>query len=169
MAHEPKLKLKGVSQIALVVKDLDKAMEAYWKILGIGPWRIYLYEPGFVKEMDYRGKPNSYRAWIALAQFGDQVIELMQHIDGEDLYKEFEEKHGEGIQHLGVFVENFQEAVKEAEAAGFKVTQSGRGYGVDGDGAFAYLDTAQELGTIWELIEVPKQRSKPVRVYPPQE
>ncbi len=168
MVNQPKLRLKGISQVALVVKDIDKSMKAYWEILGIGPWKVYLYEPGFVKDMNYRGKPNSYRAWIALAQFGDQVIELMQHIDGEDLYKEFEEKHGEGLQHLGVFVEDFAEAVKEAEAAGFKITQFGHGYGVDGDGAFAYLDTADALGCIWELIEVPRQRAKPYRIYPEQ-
>lgn len=109
-----------------------------------------------------------YHAWIALARFGDQVIELMEHIDGETLYKEFEEKCGEGVQHLGVFVENFQEAVSEAEAAGFKVIMTGRGYGREGDGAYAYLDTAKELGVVWELIEVPTQRPIPAYTYPPE-
>ncbi len=168
MVPQPKLKLKGVSQIALVVKDLDKAMKAYWEILGIGPWKIYLYEPGYVKDMQFRGKRDAYRAWVALADFGGQIIELMQHIDGEDLYKEFAEKHGDGVQHLGVFVEDFAAAVKEAEAAGFKVVQSGHGYGKLGDGAFAYLDTTEELGIMWEVIEVPKERSLPYRVYPEQ-
>ncbi|MHB1162518.1 MAG: VOC family protein [Chloroflexota bacterium] len=168
MNDQPKLKLKGVSQIALVVKDLDRAMEAYWKILGIGPWKIYLYEPGYVKDMQFRGQPDAYRAWVALAEFGGQVIELMQHIDGESLYTEFSAKHGEGVQHLGAFVEDFAQALEDARAAGFKVLQSGHGYGKQGDGAFAYLDTSEELGIIWELIEVPRERSEPVRVYPPQ-
>ena len=28
----------GVAQIAFVVKDLDRTVEAYWKVFGIGPW-----------------------------------------------------------------------------------------------------------------------------------
>ena len=166
--HQPKLKLKKVDQIALVVKDLQKSMKAYWEILGIGPWKVYKYGPEIVKDQQYRGNPMRYHAWIALARFGDQVIELMEHIDGETLYKEFEEKCGEGVQHLGVFVENFQEAVSEAEAAGFKVIMTGRGYGREGDGAYAYLDTAKELGVVWELIEVPTQRPIPAYTYPPE-
>lgn len=169
VAPQPKLKLKQVNQIALVVKDVRKTMEAYWRILGIGPWKVYKYGPELVKDQMYRGRPMGYHAWIALAEFGGQVIELMEQIDGDTLYKEFQERCGEGIQHLGVFVDNFEEAVKEAEAAGFKVIMTGHGYGKDGDGAYAYLDTAEELGTIWELIEVPRQRPAPAYIYPSEE
>jgi len=31
----------GIAQIALVVKDLDKTVEKYWKVFGIGPWHFY--------------------------------------------------------------------------------------------------------------------------------
>jgi hypothetical protein len=33
--------LGDVLQVGLVVRDLQKSMEAYWKLLGIGPWKIY--------------------------------------------------------------------------------------------------------------------------------
>ena len=165
---QPKLHLKGVSQIALVVKDLKKSMDAYWNILGIGPWRVYKYGPDLVKGQQYMGRPMPYQVWVALASFGDQVIELMEQIDGETLYKEFLEKCGEGVQHLGVFVEDFPKAVKEAEAAGFKVIMAGHGYGKKGDGAYAYLDTAEALGVIWELIEIPTERATPAYIYPPE-
>ena len=168
IAKQPRLNLKRVSQIALVVKDVRKSMKAYWEILGIGPWKVYKYGPELVKDQKYRGRPMPYHAWIALASFGDQVIELMEQIDGDTLYREFAEKCGEGVQHLGVFVDNFEEAVKEAEAAGFKVIMTGHGYGREGDGAYAYLDTAEELGVIWELIEVPTERPTPDYIYPEQ-
>jgi len=29
----------------VVVTDLQRSMEAYWKLLGIGPWKIYTYAP----------------------------------------------------------------------------------------------------------------------------
>ena len=35
---------RGVAQVALVVKDLDQAVERYWRGFGIGPWRFYTYQ-----------------------------------------------------------------------------------------------------------------------------
>jgi hypothetical protein len=48
--------------------------------------------------------------------------------------------------------------------AGYQPIQRGEGYGVDGDGAFAYFDTTNALGVIIELIELPKQRRPPLRI-----
>ena len=166
MAQEPRLKLKGINQIGFVVEDLDKSMAAYWQNFGIGPWRIYTYGPPLVKQTTYRGRREDFHMRIALADFGGLMIELIQHLDGDTVYKEFAAKAGEGVQHLGIFVDNLDQAVAEAQAAGFKVIQSGRAYGVHGDGGFAYLDTADELGTIYELIEIPSERKPPERIWP---
>ena len=33
--------MKGlIKQIAILVEDVDKAMQNYWDILGIGPWDV---------------------------------------------------------------------------------------------------------------------------------
>jgi hypothetical protein len=45
---------------------------------------------------------------------------------------------------------------------------SGAGFGLDGDGAYAYLDTEDDLGTTFELVERPKRRVTPERIYPPR-
>ena len=34
-----------ISQIAVVVKDLQETMEQYTKLLGWGPWNVYRHEP----------------------------------------------------------------------------------------------------------------------------
>lgn len=168
METKPKLKLKSVNQIGFVVKDLDKAMESYWTNFGVGPWKIYTYGSPLVKDTTFRGESRDFHMRIAIANVENVMIELIQHLDGETVYKEFGEKAGEGVQHLGIFVDSLADAVKEAEAAGFRVIQSGRGYGATGDGGFAYLDTEEELGTIYELIEIPSVRRPPERVYPPE-
>ena len=41
----------GVAQVALVVEDLDKTVENYWKLYGIGPWHFYTYGKHLVKRM----------------------------------------------------------------------------------------------------------------------
>ena len=33
-----KVKVKGINQVALVVKDIQARAENYWNILGIGTW-----------------------------------------------------------------------------------------------------------------------------------
>jgi hypothetical protein len=52
------------------------------------------------------------------------------------------------------------------QALGYEMIQSGRGYGVDGDGAFAYFATADRLSTLIELIQLPQRRYPPDAVYP---
>jgi catechol 2,3-dioxygenase-like lactoylglutathione lyase family enzyme len=155
-----------IGQIALIVEDLDKAVENYWGLLGIGPWRFYTYAKPFVREMTYRGRPAEYRMRIALSMIGTTHVELIEIIDGPTIYSEFVQQHGCGLHHVGVMVEDLDEAIAKAEAMGFHVIQSGRGYGLDGDGGFAYLDTMEQLGTTFELIEFPKRRAQPEKIFP---
>jgi hypothetical protein len=43
----------------------------------------------------------------------------------------------------------------------------GAGFGADGDGHYAYLDTEDLIGVTIELIERPKGRVEPEKTYPP--
>jgi len=159
----------GIAQIAFVVKDLDATVEAYWKYFGIGPWHFYTYGAPLVKQMTRHGAPSDYKMRVALSYFGPMRIELIEQVSGDTVYAEFIEKHGYGIQHLGVLVENMKSAIAEAQAAGFSMTMDGAGFGLDNDGHYAYLDTEDLIGTTLELIERPKGRVKPEKIYPPEE
>ena len=74
-------------------------------------------------------------------------------LEGDTIYQKFIDQHGEGLQHLGVFAHDFDESLRKAEAAGYRVIQSGHGFGPDGDGSYAYLSTEEVSGTIFELID----------------
>ncbi len=69
-ASPAKVKVKGINQVALVVKDIQAAVENYWNILGIGPWEIYLWAAPLVYNRKYHDKPTWAREKIALAQAG---------------------------------------------------------------------------------------------------
>ncbi len=165
MENNPRLKLKGIHQIGIVVRDLDKAMAAYWRILGIGPWRVYTHGHPMEPVTTYQGRPENYRHRVGVADVGGVQIELIEHLQGSTIYKDFLNRFGEGVQHLGVFVENARQAAREAEEAGFKVIQSGMGHGLHGEGAYFYLDTAEELGVVYELIQI-REKTPPERIYP---
>jgi len=158
---------KGIAQVALIVQDLDQAVENYWKVFGIGPWHIYTYGKPLVTKMSYYGQPSEYRMRVALSYIGSLRIELVEMLEGDTVYADFVKEHGYGVHHFGVLVEDMQEAVARAEAAGLTMTQDGSGFGLDGDGHYAYLDTEDKLGVTIELIERPKRRLPPERTYPP--
>lgn len=157
----------GVAQVGLVVKDLDRAVEYYWRVFGIGPWVFYTYGEPLVRHMTYRGRPADYRMRVALSWLGPLRIELIEMIAGDTVYAEFVREHGYGVHHLGVLVDDMADALSKAKAAGLEMTMDGAGFGLDGDGHYAYLDTEAELGTTIELIERPRGRVPPERIYPP--
>jgi hypothetical protein len=158
----------GVAQVALVVQDLDKTVENYWKLYGIGPWHFYTYGKPLVKRMSYHGEESEYVMRIALSYLGPLRIELIELGEGDTVYADFVREHGYGVHHFGILVEDMEAALAEASEAGVAMLQDGAGFGRDGDGHYAYLDTEDEIGVMLELIERPEGRVPPDKVYPPE-
>ena len=158
----------GITQVCLIVEDLDKAVENYWKLFGIGPWHFYTYGRPLVKNMTYRGKSSEYKMRLALSYIGPLRIELIQLLEGDTIYDDFVKEHGYGVHHFGMLVEDMEAALAQAEANGLTMIQDGSGFGLDGDGHYAYLDTEDDIGVTIELIERPKRRAAPEKVYPPE-
>ena len=158
---------KGIAQVAFVVRDLEAAVEKYWKIFGIGPWHFYTYGKPLVKKMSYRGKPADYEMRIALSYIGDLRIELIEIGKGDTVYADSVKEHGFGFHHFGILVDDMGAAISAAEKAGYTMIQDGSGFGRDGDGHYAYLDTEADIGVTLELIQRPRGRVKPQKIYPP--
>ena len=151
----------GVAQVAIVVKDLDRTVEQWWTLFGIGPWHFYTYGKPLGQKMSYHGEPVEYEMRLALSYIGNLRVELIEPREGPTVYTDFVREHGYGVHHFGVLVSNMQAAIKQAEDAGLVMTMDGSGFGLDGDGHYAYLDTEERIGTTIELIERPKCRLTP--------
>jgi catechol 2,3-dioxygenase-like lactoylglutathione lyase family enzyme len=168
----PTLKLsflkKGIAQIGIIVPNLEEAVESYWKLFGIGDWHFYTYGKPLVKKMTYYGKPAEYKMRVALSYFGPMRVELIEMVEGDTIYADFVKEHGFGVHHFGILVEDMKEALAEAETAGFKMIMDGEGFGLDGDGHYAYLDTEDKIGVTLELIERPKGRLTPEKILFPK-
>mgnify|MGYP001813745970 CR=1 FL=1 len=157
----------GIAQVAILVPDLEEAVENYWELFGIGDWHFYTYGKPLVKHMTYQGEPSEYKMRVALSYFGSMRIELIEMVEGDTVYADFVKEHGYGVHHFGVLVEDMEEALAQAEAAGWRMIMDGAGFGRDGDGHYAYLDTEDKLGFTIELIERPEGRMPPEKVYAP--
>jgi len=155
--------LGSIGQVGILVRDLEEALRRYAALWpGAGPWLVYTYGPDFLPSFHYRGEAATCSMRIALSAQTPQ-IELIQPLGGgPSVY----DGYGPGFHHVGVLVESLDEATASMTRAGYETIQWGAGYGLDGDGGFAYFDTAGELGIIVEAIEVPRRRREPELVWP---
>ncbi|MFO7535280.1 MAG: VOC family protein [Kiritimatiellia bacterium] len=158
--------LDNIAQIAIIVPDLDAAVKNYWERFKVGPWHFYTYGKPLVKRMTRNGSPSEYRMRVALANVGAMRIELIEPLEGDTVYAEFVKKHGYGVHHVGVLTDNMNASLAAANRADLRMTQDGAGFGPDDDGHYAYLDTEELIGTTIELIERPKRRAPPEKVFP---
>jgi methylmalonyl-CoA/ethylmalonyl-CoA epimerase len=164
-AQLPMLVGRPVGQVGILVRDLDRALERYSSLWGLGPWAGYEYGPDTVPALTYRGEPGEYIMRIALTGSGPQV-ELIEPLQGPSIYHEWLESHTEGVHHLGIYVDSIDDAISEMDAAGYVLLQSGAGYGLDGDGGYGYFDTERDFGLVLEAIEVPRRRREPDFTWP---
>jgi hypothetical protein len=158
---------RGITQVAWVVEDLETAVEAQYRFFGIGPWHFYRYDRALLSMMRRNGKDTEYAMDTAVANAGTTRLELIEPLLGDTVYHEFARKNGYGkVHHFGLAVDNMEESLEIARRAGFTVTMEGSGYGLDGDGHFAYLDTEEIFGITLELMERPKRRRAPRKIFP---
>jgi methylmalonyl-CoA/ethylmalonyl-CoA epimerase len=156
----------GIAQVAILVEDLEKTVENYWTLFGIGPWHFYTYGKPLVKQMSYHGHPAEYQMRLALSQIGPLRIELIETKEGDSIYADFIKEHGYGVHHFGILVEDMNDALAQVYSTGLNMIQDGSGFGLDGDGHYAYLETEETLGVTLELIQRPKARVEPEKIYP---
>ncbi len=140
-----RLELPPVSQIGVVVEDLERAASFLEASFGLGPFRVEELEAPNVWD---RGEEKHIAARLGFAMMGQVELELIHIVKGDSVHLEFLREHGEGIHHLGFRVDDFVAKLEQAKAMGFEVLQTGP------VGRFyAYLDTRREGGLIFELIE----------------
>jgi catechol 2,3-dioxygenase-like lactoylglutathione lyase family enzyme len=148
--------------VAFVTRDLDTTV-ARWVGLGIGPWNVWTFDGRLMTTMEYGGEPAQFAALVALCSIGPLTYEVIEPLSGPSVWDDFLRERGEGAHHLGYYVDDMDAAIEAMSLQGYSVAQSGAGFGVDGDGAFAYFDATAELGCYLEAILSPTALAPPER------
>ena len=145
------LELPSVSHIGVVVRDMDKAVEYYSSIFGLGPFTVYEFAP---EKQWFLEKPSSFKIKMGKAMWGDVLLELLQPLEGRSLHKEFLDTHGEGMHHLGFLVPNYDEMFDKFKQAGFKPLTRVETYveTYKGNLKACYFDTRRIGGIIFEIV-----------------
>jgi len=140
-----------IFQICYVVKDIDRIIEHFTKVLGIGPF--FLGRHTDFTEFAYDGKPSAGIDMAAAhAYSGDLDIEIISQLcDRPSIYQDFLKQRDEGMHHVAVLTSQFDADVARIVADGYKVKQRGR---VATGTRFAYFDTIGAYpGTMMEFVE----------------
>ena len=133
------MQIKSVDHISYAVNDINKVVEAWSRLYGIGPW-TFKENSG----TDAKGRPGKIR--MAFAYLGPVEIELVQCLQGRIFQSKFIDKWGEGVHHLGFYVDDV-----DAEAE--KLVREGATLLIHDLGRFAYLDAGGPGGAIFELMK----------------
>jgi methylmalonyl-CoA/ethylmalonyl-CoA epimerase len=154
------MEILGIKHLAMAVSDVDAALAQYQRFLGI--------DIG-VKPRDL-AKAGSREAHF---MFGDVQIQLCQSYEPDHRFAQFISEHGEGLHHACLSVDNIEEAVDLAVAAGaiLKECKSCQIVGIHEhpEGWIAFLSGDSVPGMEIEFMQVYKEGEMPERFQKPRE
>lgn len=137
-----------VTQIGLVVHDIEKASEKWAAILGFDEVPQPIITDEFEKaNTHFEGNPSEAQAKLAFFRLENITIELIEPIGKKSTWYEHLKKYGEGFHHIAFSVDGMDENVKYLEKKNGKLVQSGDFTG----GSYSYVDLP-EVGLIFELL-----------------
>lgn len=139
------LSLGGMIQIALVVADMERALDAWCEVLGVErpPVRVSAPEPN--PNETYRGTVASYGLKFAVIECPERgfVLEIHEPDEHPSTFREFLDAHGDGVHHIGFEVGEARDAmVAELEQEGYEL----RTVGMYEGGSWTIVDTEKRLG-----------------------
>jgi len=146
------LQQKTVSHIAPVVRDAAAAA-AFWQKLGFPGFELVQATPR--DDSRYRGQPLLLSFEVGFQRIGPISLEWIQPPSvPANIYNDFLKLHGEGIQHIGMPVDDLSQATAAYEKLGFSVWQAGAwgDVGKPNSGQYHYMDTDKIGGVSVELL-----------------
>ena len=141
--------LKAITQIGVVVHDLDAAIEGMRKIFGVEPARF-----GKTPEKNkfYHGQPGDFAAKMAFYDFANIEIELVEPQDGASIWREFLDSGKCGLHHLRFSVNSLEDTVEDMRERGAEVVMEGESVRQIPGLRWAYFDTEPPLGWTIEIL-----------------
>jgi methylmalonyl-CoA/ethylmalonyl-CoA epimerase len=139
----------NVCQVGLVVHDIEKSLDAYCALLGIPRPNVIITDTYEQARTMYRGKPSLARAKLAFINLGQVQLELIEPDGKPSTWQEGLDKNGDSVHHIAFIIKGTGQVVDKLAQQGMPVAQQGQYTG----GMYTYIDSAQKLGVVLELLE----------------
>jgi Glyoxalase/Bleomycin resistance protein/Dioxygenase superfamily len=139
-----------VTQVGLLVHDIEKASQIYADFLGVPKPRIQVTDALEKSQAKYRGNPTPARAKLAFFDVGPGLqLELIQPDEKPSTWREDLDRKGECVHHIAFRIKGMKEKVGDLAKEGMPLVQSGEYTG----GRYAYVDATRDLKVLIELLE----------------
>jgi catechol 2,3-dioxygenase-like lactoylglutathione lyase family enzyme len=140
-----------ITQVSLAVHDLDQTMDLYHRAFGWAPWQVFDHVRPIHHNTELRGEPVHYAIRGAEVYVGSLNFELLQPLEGRNLWTEFIDRRGEGVASIATMFQEGAEgdAVKRAfrERFGAEVIMKAD---IGDHIEYFYLDTERAFGCLIE-------------------
>ncbi len=138
-----------ITQVGIIVKDIEARARAWADILGLPMPEIKVTDTVDIAQTEYQGQPSPARAKLAFFHMGQVDVELIEPIGGPSTWRDQLEQHGDSLHHIAFQIKGMQDKLVYLKSKGIPLVQRGEYTG----GRYAYVDATDQLGTIIELLE----------------
>jgi methylmalonyl-CoA/ethylmalonyl-CoA epimerase len=138
-----------ITQIGILVNDIDKVSQAYADFFGVAKPEAIITDTVDKAQTEYNGASSEARAKLAFFDMGSLQLELIEPDQRPSTWRNYLNEHGEGPHHIAFVIEGMKEKVTLLESKGYPLQQKGEYTG----GRYAYIDTIPELKVLVELLE----------------
>ncbi len=130
--------IKKFNHLGIAVKDLDRTVEFFEKTYGA--------------KLLWRKKFEDQKIESAFISIGEAKFELSASLEPQSVIAKFIENRGEGIHHMSLEVDQFDQVIKELKAKGLRVISEAD----TKDFKAAFIHPQGNFGVLTEIIQ-PKQ------------
>ena len=139
------MNITHIEHIGIAVKSIDEALPFYENVMGLKCYNIE--------------EVADQKVRTAFFMIGQTKIELLESTDPEGPVGKFIEKRGEGIHHIAFAVDQIEDKLRKAEAAGIRLIDSTPRKGAEGL-SIAFLHPKSTFGVLTELCEDKNSKNK---------
>jgi methylmalonyl-CoA/ethylmalonyl-CoA epimerase len=131
------IKLRRIDHTAIVVADMDAALQRYHQLFGVHPTERVVVPDQQVE--------------VAFLSLGDTQLELVHPTTSTSGIARFLQRRGEGLHHVGVLVADIREELRTLQSAGVELIDPSPRQGAHG--LIAFIHPRATGGVLIELIE----------------
>ncbi len=138
-----------VMQVGVIVANIEAAVQAWSRLLGVEPPSITLTDSFESSNAHYQGQPTSAQAKLAFFDLGQVSLELIEPLGEPSTWNDQLVAHGSSLHHIAFGIQGMQDHLRQLAEQGLPLIQCGEYTG----GRYAYVDGQRQFGAVIELLE----------------
>ena len=118
MMTEQSLCTTRITQVGIIVQDIEAKARAWAELLGLPVPEIMISDAYELARTEHNGKPSHARAKLAFFHLGQVDLELIEPIGRPSTWQDQLDERGDSLHHIAFEIEGMSKKVAYLEAKG---------------------------------------------------